>query len=151
LDIAIRIEKNGVEFYDTLVASTKSEQAKPIFQYMAEQERQHILDFQNLAAELEAVQPVETYTGEHDAYLEAVAETHMFNDYGMGAKLAKEAKGDAEAIRAAMQFEKDSILLFDLLKAMVPEKDKPKVEALIGQEKQHILKLHQLSQALKVP
>lgn len=151
LDIAIRIEKNGVDFYDTLVASTENDAARPIFEYMAAQERQHILDFQRLMEGVEDYQPVETYAGEQEGYLEALAETHMFLDYGVGAKLARESKTDSDAIKAAMQFEKDSILLFDLMKEVIPEKDRPTVEALIAQEKDHLVKLRDLSRALKVP
>lgn len=149
LEIAVRIEKNGTEFYDALVTSTKNDEAKRVFDYMAGQERQHTVDFQRLMEGMEEYQPVETYGGEHEGYLEAVAETHMFLEYGAGAKLAREAKTDADALGAAMQFEKDSILLFDLLKELVPQKEKPTIEGLIAQEREHLARLYSLSSTLR--
>ena len=149
MDIAVKIEKNGSAFYDTLVASTTNAKAKAVYEFMAGEERQHIVNFQALGEGLESDQDVETYAGEHDTYLEAVASTHMFVEDGVGAKLAKQAADDADAIRVAMQFEKDSVLLFDALKPLVPPKEKPRVDALINQEKGHMIKLAQLAVELK--
>jgi rubrerythrin len=150
MDIAVRIEKNGVAFYDALVGSTSDGRAREVYKFMAGEERQHIIDFTGLGERVEAFLPVETYAGEHEEYLEALAETHMFVEDGVGAELAKRAANDKEAIAVAAQFEKDSILLFDLLKDLVPEKEKGTIEALIGQEKRHLTKLHGLARSLGV-
>jgi len=151
MDIAVMIEKNGSAFYDSLLSVAKNEDAKAIYEFMAEEERQHITDFQTLAENVKALDLTEASTSEQNQYLEALVSTHMFAEEGAGAKMAAAAVDDIQALTVAMRFEKDSILLFDMLKELVPERDKPSVEALIRQERQHLLKLALIREAIKTP
>lgn len=145
LEIAVNIERNGAEFYDALLNSSQSQEAVTIFTYLAGQERQHIISFQRLAAGVEASgQPASPDT-EHQGYLEALAEAHLLTTEGSGATLARRASHHAEATRAAMQFEKDSILLFEALRDSVPEAEVSVVDAVIAQEKMHLLDLYHFS------
>lgn len=145
LEIAVNIERNGAEFYDALLDSSQSQEAATIFTYLAGQERQHIIGFQRLAAGVEASGQSASPDAEHQDYLEALVEAHLLTSEGSGARLARRASDHAEATRAAIQFEKDSILLFEALRDSVAEPDVSVVDAVIAEERMHLLDLYHFS------
>jgi rubrerythrin len=117
---------------------------------MARQERDHIEFVQALAEKLGELPAPEAATEPHQGYVEALMEAHILVQEGAGAALAKRAADLAGATKGAMQFEKDTILLFQTLANLVPEAGMTAVETLIGQEKMHLLDLYQFSTLLKM-
>ena len=65
VEIGIRIEKNGKDFYDELVAKTKEENAKTAFKELAAEEEKHIATFQKLLDSVNKYEPPEAYPGEY--------------------------------------------------------------------------------------
>jgi rubrerythrin len=55
--------------------------------------------------------------------------------------LAKQAEDRETAVRAAMGFEKDTLLFFYDLRDMVSEKDRKTISAVIREEKKHLRRL----------
>ena len=52
IDLAIRIEQNGLKFYNTLVEKTESEKACEIFKHLAAQEEAHEKIFKSMLLSL---------------------------------------------------------------------------------------------------
>jgi len=45
LQLAVRIEENGRDFYDILASKAKDEEARNMFTFLSEEEGRHIEDF----------------------------------------------------------------------------------------------------------
>ncbi len=48
IELGVQIEKNGKDFYNTLLEKSESQKAKEIFQYLAGEEDKHIAVFQKM-------------------------------------------------------------------------------------------------------
>lgn len=145
LRIAVQIEENGLAFYQTSLAKTDDPRAQHLFRFMAGEEARHIQDFRGLGALLEN----ETQLGleideEDEKYLEALAASKVFTEADAGAKAAARAHDVHEAIEMALGFEKDSVLFYSEMLGFMRATAKPVIEAIIDQEKRHIVQLSEL-------
>jgi len=144
VEIAIEIEKNGRTFYTEFSKKLKEEKTKDFFLYMSEEEVEHEKKFKEILSSVMKHEPCESYPQDYFAYFNAIAQDCIFND----AQELKERFSRVESARGAIDFsigiEKDSILIYESMKKMVPDKDKPLIEEIISQEKEHVLKLWNL-------
>ncbi len=148
VEIGIEIEKNGRDFYNTLVAQSKNIKAKESFELLAKEEEKHIKVFQGILDSLEKYQPAESYPGEYFAYMNALAGEYVFTQKDKGKQLAQKTSGDKEAIDLGIGFEKDSIIFYEGMKKCVPEFDLKVLDNLINQEQQHLRMLAELKDSL---
>ncbi len=148
VEMGIQIEKNGKDFYETLVNQSKNEKSKDIFHFLAEQEEQHIKTFEKILKAIHQYEPPESYPGEYFAYMKALASEHVFTRKDKGKEIAKTAKTDKEAVDLGIKFEKESILFYEGMKKVVPENQIKPVDALIAQENNHLLKLYNIKETL---
>jgi len=144
VEMGIQIEKNGKDFYDTLINQSKNKKAKEIFNYLAKEEEKHIAVFQKILDSAQKYEPPESYPGEYFAYMNALASDYVFTQKDKGNEIAKKTKNDKEAIELGIKFEKDSILFYEGMKKVVPERQQNIIDELIAQEKSHLLKLSEL-------
>ena len=144
VEIAIEIEKNGRTFYTEFSKKLKEEKAKDFFLYMSEEEAEHEKKFKEILSSVMKHEPCESYPQDYFAYFNAIAQDCIFND----AQELKERFSRVESARGAIDFsigiEKDSILIYESMKKIIPDKDKPLIEEIISQEKEHVLKLWNL-------
>ena len=148
IEIGIQIEKNGKDFYTTLVKKSKDKKAKKIFDYLAAEEYKHIAIFQDLLETVRKYEPSEAYPGEYFDYMNALASEHMCTKQNQGELAAKKTGNDKEAVDIGIGFEKESILFYEGMKKVVPETDQTVVNALIEQEQTHLNKLNELKKIL---
>ncbi len=148
VEMGIQIEKNGKDFYDALIAQSKSEKAKDAFKYLANEEEKHIAAFQGILNSVQKYEPVESYPGEYFAYLKALASEHVFTKENKGAEVAKTATSDKEGVKLAIGFEKDSIIFYEGTKRIVLEHEQEIINQLIAQEQEHLRKLVDLKKDL---
>lgn len=148
VEIGIQIEKNGRDFYNVLIGQSKNKNAKGVFKYLAGEEEEHIITFQRILNSVQKYEPSEAYPEEYFAYMNALAKEHVFTQKDKGVEVAKKVKNDKEAIEFGIGFEKDSIILFEGMKKIVPEYDIKIVDSLIAQEQNHLKKLSELKNAL---
>lgn len=144
VELGIQIEKNGKDFYDTLVKQSKSPKAKEIFKYLSGEEEKHIVVFKNLLGSVEKYEPAEAYPGEYFAYMSALASVHVFTQKDKGKEVAQGIKSDKEAVEIGIGFEKDSIIFYQGMKKVVPDYDLKIIEELIAQEQRHLTQLTEL-------
>lgn len=146
ITMAIQIEKNGCRYYTKMAENAKTDEVREIFNYLASQEEQHVSDFRRLQetlGEIDDSLPEDYQTQEIAGYLKAMAEGQVFSNLFTIEQIAEEIHTDQDAIRHAISFEKDAILLFSEIWSMLPadEPNRDVVLELIRQEKIHIAKL----------
>lgn len=149
LDIAVQIELNGHKFYTDLRDKAEDDKLEDLASYLAEQELQHVRDFEALREKFGDFQPPwESYPGEYEAYIRTLAEGHIFND-PVGRKLIGRATTQEEALYVAMGFEKDSMVFYTEIAGLVPEGQRKVVEEIAGQEREHLMKLSRMRRELE--
>ena len=148
-EIAVQIEKNGMDYYFALAEKSDNPEMRLIFEYLAREEEKHIDIFKKVSDDSCDYQPKEVYPDEYFAYLRALAGQYIFTKEKAGRDIASKVKDYKEGIDLGIQFEKDSILFYEEMQKMVPEKDKSTVEKLILEEKKHLRKLCDLKGGCK--
>jgi len=140
-EVGVQIEKNGKDFYNTLVKKSGNKKTKEIFEYLAGEEEKHIAAFRKILNSVQNYEPSESYPGEYFAYMNALAGEHVFTQANKGAEIAEKTKNDKEAINIGIGFEKDSIVFYEGMKKVVPESEQKLIENLIVQERDHLNQL----------
>ena len=148
VELGVQVEKNGRDFYNTLIRQSKHKNAKEIFKYLAGEEEKHIATFQRILDKLEKYEPPESYPGEYFAYMNALASDYVFTKKDKGKEIAKNITSDKEAVDMGIGFEKDSILFYEGMRRVVPEYDHKVLDELIRQEQNHLRQLSDLKKAL---
>lgn len=141
VELGIQIEKNGRDFYNTLVSKSKVPKAQETFGYLAKEEEKHILVFQGILNKVEKYEPPESYPGEYFAYMNALASEYVFTQKDKGKEIAQKVKNDKEAIDIGIGVEKDSIVFYEGMKKVVPGYDQKIVDEVIVQEQGHLTQL----------
>jgi len=148
VELGIQIEKNGRDFYNTLIKQSKNQKAVSVFKHLAGEEEKHIVVFQAILDKVAKYEPPEAYPGEYFAYISALAGDYVFTKKDKGKEAAQGTKSDLEAIDLGIGFEKDSILLYEGMKKVVPEYDVKIVNELIAQEQNHLKQLVDLKREI---
>ena len=148
VELGIQIEKNGRDFYNTLVKQSKNKKAVEIFQYLAGEEEKHIAVFQKILDSVHKYEPPESYPGEYFAYMNALASEYIFTQKDKGSQIAKTVTSDKQAVELGIGFEKDSIVFYEGMKKVVPEYELKVVEQLIEQEQGHLAQLSDLKKSI---
>jgi len=147
---AMEIEKNGEAFYNAVAAKSAAildDEVRALFEDLAAQERGHYQVFQKM---LEEVKPVPDLSDigyeyeEYQTYLQVALDSALFAGPDKGLTLARQAQDREVALRAAMGFEKDTLLFFYDLREMVSEAERHAVSSIILEEKAHLRRLAKL-------
>lgn len=144
LDMAVRIEENGLRYYTDAATVAKSKALKDLFADLANQEKDHIRvfsGFRKLLGEKGGANTETEYSEEAALYLNALADSEVFTKADEGARLAKTVHNEREAAELAIGMEKDSLLFYYEIQKMITAKDAAILEHLIGQEKDHVRRL----------
>lgn len=141
--IAVGIEDNGLRFY-TEAAKRFSGQLADLFESLAQEEVIHKATFAQVLKELPAEQSsIYDPDNETDEYLKMMSEINVFRQ---GSEEIDKALAGVlsvkDALRLAMNFEKDSIVFYVQLKNSADKlTDKISVDQLILEEAKHLRKL----------
>jgi len=148
LQLGIRIEENGERYYRMVADMVKNAEIKEIFLFLADEEKNHRRKFQEILSDIAREHlPVETYTGEYFACLNAYADTVVFPPQ-IGKELEK-MEDIIESINFAIGREIDSIAYYNEIKKVVPKTQHSLVDKIIEEEKGHFIKLSKLKEEMK--
>ncbi len=136
-------EQNGAAYYMALSESARSKKLRETAARIAEQERHHEQLFTELLEKLGEPDVHESYPGEYDAYVKALLAYKIFPDPAAAASMARE-KTDAEAVKLAIQTERNTLLLLEELRKHVPAAQRQYVDLTIREEQQHLTDLNAL-------
>ncbi len=147
LELALQIERNGHAFYTAVSRTAKASTLRDLCLFLAGEEEKHLAIFQGLLEKVGRRPLPESYAGEYQAYVEALAGSRVFVGDDAWRRLAEEAKTDVQALNTAIQFEKDTILFFVEMRGLLARRDQPIVAELVNQERQHVRKLVEAREA----
>ena len=148
VEVAIRIEENGVNFYKFAEQIAKQEDAKKLFVQLAQAEVAHKKTFEKLFAGMEKSNPPESYEGEFSAYLHSYVDNNLiFTKEIMDQQLAK-VKDTSAALDFAIQRELDSILYYHEIEKLVPAGQHEAIEKIIEEERKHFLSLTAMKKSI---
>ena len=142
LDMAIKIEHNGAEYYSTAANNFKDEKAKELLNKLAEWEKGHELTFKTMKADLADAEKQSMAFDPNDEvrlYLNAMADRNVFNVEDSPAKALTGKETLESVLRKAIMMEKDSIVFYLGLKELVPATlGHDKIDNIIHEELGHI-------------
>lgn len=143
--VAIQIEENGREFYEESLKKIEGDEIRTLFADLAVQEIEHKQKFETLLAQLPSESTAPTVwdpENEMDQYIKMMAGNHVFVS-GTGVKnQIEQIRGAADALKLAMEFEKDSIIFFlSIEDAVAGKQDKEFIKSLIKEEQAHLRRL----------
>jgi rubrerythrin len=147
-EMAIETEKKGQAFYRTLAASARTAAVKEFCETMAAAESEHEATFKALLTPLRFYTPPDSYPGEYMTYVSSLLERDVMPSEEVGAKLARDAKSEIEAIDFAIEFEKSTILFLVEMRNFVPAEDRGVIDKLLAEERGHVSGLTQLKKSL---
>lgn len=137
VEVAIRIEENGINFYKFAEQIARQEDAKKLFSQLAQAEAAHKRTFEKFFADMEKYNPPEQYAGEYSAYLRNYVDNNLiFTKEIMDRQLAK-VTDTVVAFEFAMQRELDSVLYYHEIKNMVPAAQHEAIDKIIEEERRH--------------
>ena len=142
LAMAEQIERNGAKFYARAAEIVEAEAIRKLLADLAEWEEGHEKLFESVRAELSDDEKSSTTfdpDGEAELFLQAMADTHVFNLNKDAADLFKGGESAEDILKAALDFERDSILFFLGMRKMVPARlGSEKVQKIIDEEIGHV-------------
>ena len=149
VDIAVRIEENGLKFYSACADFTSDANLKKVFKHLAEQEKKHKTAFEKLYDKMAdyKLSPA-TYTDEVDLYIKALADSQVFSPGADVVRLAKETRDVLTLLSLATRAEKDSILFYGEMLELAIDADRKTVSAIIREEQSHIVELNTLKRTI---
>ena len=148
-EIAIRIEENGSSFYRYAVQIAKDEEAKKLFNYLADEEDKHKTIFKEMLSKVEKHKPPENYPGEYGAYLRDYVDSNIvFTREAMDSELSK-VKDTLSAINFAIRSELDSILYYHEIKRFISESQHDSIDKIIDEERKHFETLSEIRKKYK--
>jgi rubrerythrin len=148
VEVAIRIEENGINFYKFAEQLAKQEDAKKLFAGLAQAEVTHKRTFEKLLANMEKYNPPESYEGEYGAYLRSYVDNNIiFTKEIMDKELSKITDTNS-AIDFAIRRELDSILYYHEIKKLVPAAQHQVLDKVIEEERKHFMSLTETKKCL---
>jgi len=147
LEMAVQTEKLGYQFYTGMADKFKKDAGLvKLFTTLASKEKTHERTFTNLKETVSksGIEPVEWE--EISNYLRAFVESEFFLGRGKSLPTMDHLKTVPEVVKFALGFEKETLLYFMELRSIV--KEKAAVDAVIDEEKDHIVWLDQFRKGL---
>lgn len=142
MDMAIQIEERGRAFYAACRSATNDTGLKEVFQYLMEQEVEHARVFSHMKEDLPQGRIIlEDYPGELRNYLNAFVEGKVFEDPEAASGWNREINDPVEAVEAALEFEKASILFYSGMKSLVRRSEGEVVDRVMAEEQSHVRRL----------
>ena len=148
VEVAIRIEENGVNFYKFAEQIAKKEDEKKLFAQLAQAEVAHKKTFEKLFAGMEKSNPPESYEGEFSAYLRSYVDNNLIFTKEIMDKQLANIKDTVDALDFAIQRELDSILYYHEIKKLVPAAQHEDIEKIIEEERKHFLYLTAMKKSI---
>jgi rubrerythrin len=142
LQMAEQIERNGARFYRKAADVVKDEKIAKVLLDFAAWEEEHERIFASMRknlTELERQPMVFDPEGETALYLRAMADGHVFDLKRDPAALLTGRETKEEIFRLALGREKDSIVFYLGVKAMIPQATgRERIDEIIKEEMSHI-------------
>jgi len=152
LEMAIRIEENGAQFYRKAAEFQSNDENRAVLEKLAAMEDTHKAIFEKMRRELSAAEKTATVfdpNNESAQYLAAMADTHGGEGSPAAADKLTGKESINEIVDVALDLEKESILFYLGLKDLVPPQyGQEKLDKIIEEERRHIIQLNRFRNKL---
>lgn len=136
IDLAIALEQYGRDYYRNLKGVVQDPGMMDLFSFLSAEEEKHLGIYRQLLDRISkgAFQQVE-YVGEYGRYIDMLA-----------AEISKSLEIDekmtlADAIDSAIDFERNTLLVFYEIKELFTGDDEKVIRVICNEEKSHIVKI----------
>jgi rubrerythrin len=141
-EMGLQIEQNGLAFYRRFSQNVTDNSAKILLKGLADWEEKHAKQFKKLRDE-EAIKRPSVGKVDVDsdaaAYLRSLADSHVFLRSFDLEVLSKTLISTKMVLEKALQFEKDSVALYESLLEVIPDElGKASVKKLADEEIKHV-------------
>lgn len=134
---AIKIEKEGYEFYRQMADQIKEPAVQPVFLFLAKEEKLHMEKFEELEKDYKYSINIEE-NNTQEVFIRSIVEAKIFPE--KDATLPN-LKDPLKVINYAISREKDSLVFYFSIADKIPQQRKELLQKIIQEEKQHVLKL----------
>jgi rubrerythrin len=148
MDIAVRIENQGVVFYTACLQSAGNAEVRDVFNFLIDKENEHIEVFRRMKTEVEDEPLPEDYPGETKSYMDSFVKNEVFHRPEDAPQNGSHMDDPYKTIDFAIDFEKRSILFYSGMKQLVRRSESQKINDVIAQEHGHIRRLLELRRNL---
>ncbi len=139
---AIEIETNGKAFYESAAARATDRDVRLLFADLAQQEERHRRTFLYLLEKAPATAALaDQDRREAESYLSTLYDQALFGGKDRGMALATQATDEPSAVRAAIAFEKDTLLFFREVHECVGVAQRGTLVAIMDEEQKHLRQL----------
>lgn len=147
MEVAIKLEQNGTEFYNRMAAKFDDPEVKELFSFLAKEEIKHRVIYEAMLSKVGTNQWLENYTEEYYNYLNAYTKKIIFSPQRLDEEIDR-IKDKKAAINFAIKAELETILYYEEIKKMVNKKDQEILDKVIGEERKHFVQLTKLERSL---
>lgn len=141
VEMAIRIEENGANFYKYAEQIAGQEEVKNLFAHLATEELSHKKVFEAIFAEIDKFSIAESYEGEYCAYLRDYVDNNIiFTKEAMDKELSQ-VKNTLSALDFAIKRELDSVFYYNEIKRFVIPAQHSILDQIINEERKHFTRL----------
>jgi rubrerythrin len=148
VEIGIEKEKKRRDFYALAAEHFKGKkELAALFTRLRDWEEEHIRRFQQIRDTVSQAQYTESYSGETEAYMDALVDSDLYSKI-TPEKFASIVASPIDALNRGIGFEKDAILFFGGLARFIDAKSKEIVDKLIKEEQQHMLYLFNMKKEM---
>lgn len=149
LDMAVRVEHQGADFYEKCAQVSAETSVRNVFELLMDQEFEHAQVFSRMKQGLEDYELPESYPGETKSYLDSFVKDRIFLDQEQAVDLGRKVSDPLAAVQLALEFEKSSILFYSGMKQVVRSSEQDTIDRVIGEEHMHIRRLLDLRRTLE--
>ncbi len=143
--IAIEIKERCAAFYEKAQTVIQEPEVRQLFQNLVREEMEHKARIEGLKANLPAGAWTPTVSDpeqELDLYIKMMADQHVFRSVEDLNLQLTEVKTARDALKLALQLEKDSVIFFlGMQEATCEGKDRDLLAVLIKEEQDHVRRL----------
>ena len=143
LELAILIEQDGYSFYTVSAKKLKDIKLISFFHFLAEEEMKHERNLKNFKNRNESFMQINPLPKEYNKtlknYLDSLTPQKNINLR----KKIEELSSIDDALNLALEFEKDSLTFYSILKTVIESDLNPIIDQIISEEIKHILNIYE--------
>jgi rubrerythrin len=141
IEIAVGLEERGEAFYNAAAEQATRAEVKALFEELAVQERYHRRAFQQMGRGVVELALSPEQWDQFQAYTGALLQQSLFDRPEGALSQAVEATDEQNALKAALGFEKETLLFFHELREAVKGPARQTMDRIIEEERRHIQRL----------
>ena len=144
LEMTIKAKEKGVAVYMDLARTSENYHVSQLFSKLAREEQHHKLLLKEWFESLPEAKRSEAYPGEKSMFLRSLVDENTFNCCEAERKILEKSIIEEEALKAAINFEKDYMLFLHELKQYAGTGAEETIDKLLDDETRHIREIFEI-------